>query len=343
MHSDPDGRRGARARSRRGCDIVTRRHARGHPPPRRRHDAPGHSPFHHRTYPDARHHRTYPDARHHRTYPDARHHRTYPDAHHHRTYPDAHHHRAHADAHRRWLALWPHERWIGVPRQSQLRGQRHRCDLCEQLHGYERRSHVPAGGRAWKPTGDRGAEAPAQVCGDSSCVTCRGGEPKVCPCRPADGGGARIAVHGRAAASAGGAGTRAARGRRAPSSHDRYGRRGGSGNRRGFAPGGRAAPHHQPSPFPLEGGAGARGPPTVEPCSSLRHSPAPATLERITLSFGAARVIRKRVRAHGGTRMTKPHVYLINNPARCTRSWVSSVLLTSGMAPLHRSLLGRPA
>jgi hypothetical protein len=54
-------------------------------------------------------------------------------------------------------------------------------------------------------------------------------------------------------------------------------------------------------------------------------------------------VIRKRVRAHGGTRMTKPHMYLINNPARCTGSWLSSVLLTSGMAALHRSLLRRPA
>jgi hypothetical protein len=70
---------------------------------------------------------------------------------------------------------------------------------------------------------------------------------------------------------------------------------------------------------------------------AVRFDPLPArppfpgvtyTLERITLSFGAARVIRKRVRAHGGTRMTRPHVYLINNPARCTGSWLSSVLLT---------------
>jgi hypothetical protein len=64
-------------------------------------------------------------------------------------------------------------------------------------------------------------------------------------------------------------------------------------------------------------------PPAAPPSPGVTY-----TLERITLSFGAARVIRKRVRAHRGTRMTKPHVHLINNPARCTRSWLSSVLLT---------------
>jgi hypothetical protein len=66
---------------------------------------------------------------------------------------------------------------------------------------------------------------------------------------------------------------------------------------------------------------------------SVRFDPLPAgppfpnvsyALKRITLSFGASRVVQRRVRGH----VTKTRLDLLRNPRSCTGSWATSVKLT---------------
>jgi hypothetical protein len=59
-------------------------------------------------------------------------------------------------------------------------------------------------------------------------------------------------------------------------------------------------------------------------------------LKRITLDFGATRMISKRA----GTRVRKTRVSLIRNPTRCRGSWSSSVVLTFKVGPA--ASLGTP-
>jgi hypothetical protein len=52
------------------------------------------------------------------------------------------------------------------------------------------------------------------------------------------------------------------------------------------------------------------------------------SLKRITLNLGATRVIKKRVKTQGGTRVTNQHLAYFRNPVSCHGGWKSSVSLT---------------